>query len=948
MSFFILWIQVASQKRLWAIFFCRKLFFFMEKFFSVMFMQKIKNFVETWKNRGYEKGETQKFWLAFLRDVLKISEPEKIINFEVPVKLAHTNFIDVFFPDTKVIVEQKSLSENFSPLKPFEQAQKYISGLPLSLHPRKIIVCNFAEFFIYDMETLAEPEKILLSELPEKFHAFDFLIDANKTKIRIELELSLQAGEIVAKLYDALHAQYFNPNSAESLQSLNKLCVRLVFCLYAESAGIFGKHKIFRDYLQTSRNIRRDLLDLFEVLNTPTDQRNFYLADELKIFPYVNGGLFAEKNIEIPNFTPEIKNLLLDEASSGFNWAGISPTIFGAVFESTLNPETRRAGGMHYTSIENIHKVIDNLFLDNLHEEFLSCKKNRRKLLALQNKLAGLKFFDPACGSGNFLTESYISLRRLENDILKELLGEKILLGDFSNPVKISINQFFGIEINDFAVSVAQTALWIAELQMAQETSEIIHRQLNFLPLKNFANIFEGNALQVDWQKICPNPDFIMGNPPFVGASMMTATQKSDAVNIFGKIKLSNSIDYVGAWYHKAAKFIANTKIKAAFVSTNSITQGEQVAPLWKKIFADYHVQIIFAFRTFRWDSESTDKAHVHCVIIGIADQNISTNKKIFDGNKVFSAENINPYLQDAPTVFIESRSKTISKNILQMTRGNMPVDDGNFILSEVEAENFAKKYPQHKKFLHRYLGAKDFLHGEPVRFCLWLKDIPPNEYSNNREIMRRLNAIKNFREKSSAAPTRKSAETPYKFFSTPQKNSCIVIPRVSSERRQYIPMDFISAEIIASDSLSIIPDAEIYHFGVLESSVHMAWVRVVAGRLESRLRYSGSVVYNNFIWCEPTENQRKKIEQSAQEILDCRKNYPDSTLADLYDPTLMPKDLRDAHKKNDRAVLAAYGFDKNFSEYEIVSELMKLYQDKILTCNLNPQDKKRHQSNLV
>ena len=625
-------------------------------------MESVCKFVDQWAGHGYEKGDTHTFWLQFLRDVLNVAEPEKYIKFEVPVKLKHTSFIDAFFPDSKVIIEQKSLKENLeqgksqsdgSTLTPYEQAQRYGSSLPYSMRPRWIIVSNFKQFLIYDMETLTAPTKILLEELPEKFHVFNFLIDSTENKIHIELDLSLKAGEIVGKLYDALHSQYINPENTESLQSLNKLCVRLVFCLYAESAGIFSKHKIFRDYLQGSRNIRQDLILLFEVLNTPIDKRDPYLADELKIFPYVNGGLF-DSFIEIPNFTSEIKNLLLDEASGNFNWSSISPTIFGAVFESTLNPVTRRAGGMHYTSIENIHKVIDPLFLDELTDEFKqiisSPVKSRKKiLLDFQNKLAALKFVDPACGSGNFLTESFICLRRLENNILRELFGAQIQLGEFNNPVKVSIQQFYGIEINDFACTVARTALWIAELQMIKETMEIIHRDLDFLPLKSYVNIIEGNALRLDWKNILPSDvNFIMGNPPFVGASMMNATQKNDAVNIFGKIKLSNSIDYVGAWYHIAAKFMTGTKIKTAFVSTNSITQGEQVAPLWKKILENYGMQIIFAYKTFRWDSESTQKAAVHCVIIAFADKSLSIIKKIFDGDNIQIVKNISPYLIDA------------------------------------------------------------------------------------------------------------------------------------------------------------------------------------------------------------------------------------------------------------------------------------------------------------
>ncbi|MBO4779355.1 MAG: N-6 DNA methylase, partial [Selenomonadaceae bacterium] len=651
---------------------------------------------------------THSFWLSFLRDVLSVSEPEKFIRFEVPIKLKHTSFIDAFLPDTKVIIEQKSLSENLSQeksqsdgetLTPYEQAQRYGSSLPYSMRPRWIIVCNFKEFLIYDMETLGEPQKILLRELPDKFHAFDFLIDETKNKLRIELELSLKAGEIVGKLYNALHSQYINPDNENSLASLNKLCVRLVFCLFAESSGIFGKHKIFRDWLEGSRNIRQDLILLFDVLNTPIELRDPYLDDTLKKFPFVNGGLF-EGAIEIPNFTPDIKNLLLEEASSGFNWAGISPTIFGAVFESTINPTTRRIGGMHYTSVENIHKVIDTLFLDDLRQEFSNVKtimRNRKKiLLAFQDKLADIKIFDPACGSGNFLTESYLSLRRLENEVLKELLGGQIQLGELVNPIKVSIAQFFGIEINDFAVAVAQTALWIAELQMIQETQEIIHRDLDFLPLKSYSNIHEGNALQPDWQNICPQPNFIIGNPPFVGARIMNSAQKSDINTVFDGWKNAGNLDYVSAWYKKAADFARGKNFRAAFVSTNSICQGDSVGTLWKPLFNDIHID--FAHRTFRWDSESAQKAHVHCVIVGFSSAPNPKPKIIFDGDKKIIASNINAYLLDAPNIFVESRPNHLQDFVPAIGIGNPPVDDGNYLFTFDEMTDFIKREPLSEK----------------------------------------------------------------------------------------------------------------------------------------------------------------------------------------------------------------------------------------------------------
>jgi len=900
-----------------------------------------KAFAKRWAGRGRERSESQSFWLSLLGEVYGIAKPDEYIRFEEPVQLSHKSFIDGFIDSTHVMIEQKSIDKDLTePIKqsdgtfltPYQQAKRYAAELPYSKRPRWIIACNFAEFHIYDMENpQAKPEVILLENLPTDFYRLNFLIDKTSDNIKRELELSIKAGEIVGKLYDALHKQYINPNSEESLKSLNKLCVRLVFCLYAESAGIFNRRNMFREYLQSFRekNIRRALIDLFEVLNTPVENRDPYMEDDLKIFPYVNGGLFDKDNIEIPKLTNEIIDLIIHQASEEFDWSGISPTIFGAVFESTLNPATRRTGGMHYTSIENIHKVIDNLFLNDLHAEFAKIKsatRNRKKLLLdFQLKLSQLKFFDPACGSGNFLTESYLSLRRLENEILRKLLGDKILLGELNNPIKVSISQFYGIEINDFACAVAQSALWIAESQMMAETAEIVHKDLDFLPLKTYTNIEEGNSLQIDWHAVAPNVNFIFGNPPFVGFTFQTDEQKKDLQNIFPKVK---NLDYVCCWFKKAADFIQDTKIECAFVSTNSITQGETVSQLWK--FLD--TTINFAYRSFVWDSESNSKAHVHCVIIGFA--NFHRDKKIiFDGDKKILAENINAYLLDAPDTLIQSRNKPLC-DVPKMVYGNKPADGGFLILSELDKNLLIEKYPQAEKFIRPLLGAEEFLHNKK-RYCLWLVNASPSAIKKIPPIYERVQLCKEKRLQSIAAGIRKFAETPTLFaqITQPEGKNFIIVPRVSSERREYIPMDFLSAEIKVTDAVQIIPDAELYHFGVLQSSVHMAWTRAVCGRLESRYRYSKDIVYNNFVWCKPTENQRKKIELTAQNILTVRKTYLSdaqicpTTLADLYDPLLMPKDLKNAHKANDAAVMAAYGIEKNFSESEIVAELMKLYQ---------------------
>lgn len=902
-------------------------------------------FANEWSGKGYEKGESQTFWLTLLSKVYGVREPEKYIHFEEQVQLDKTSFIDAYIDATHVMIEQKSKDKDLrkaikqsdgTMLTPYQQAQRYSAALPYSKRPRWIVTCNFHEFLVYDMEhPNSEPQQIELKDLGKEHYRLQFLVETENLHLQKEKEVSLQAGEIVGKIYDELLKQYLHPDNLESLKSLNVLCVRLVFCLYCEDAGLFGRHDMFHDYLEqyTTEDLRMALIRLFKVLNTPPEQRDPYLKDDLAAFPYVNGGLFANENIEIPRMNDKLRKLLLQNASLDFDWSGISPTIFGAVFESTLNPETRHNGGMHYTSVENIHKVIDPLFLDGLKQEFCEIKhitvmKSRvKRLHAFQDKLASLTFFDPACGSGNFLTESFLSLRRLENDVIKEIYQLESF-DAFVNPIKVNIHQFYGIEINDFAVTVATTALWISEAQTIQETEHIVHHDIDFLPLKDYKNIHEGNALSIDWNSIIPanKLNYIMGNPPFLGASVMSAMQKKETVNVIGNIKLANSIDYVGAWYCLATRMIANTNIECAFVSTNSITQGEQVTPLWKPLIKA-GIRINFAYRTFRWDSEASDKAAVHCVIIGFGMKD-RTIKTIFneDGSQL-KVNHINAYLYDAPDAFIESRSKPIC-DVPKSTKGNQPTDNGNFILTLEERNDILGKTPELAPYIRRYIGARDYLNNDQIRYCLWLKDASPTILNKNKEVKRRLEAIREFRAKSTAAPTRKSAETPYKFFSTPQtKGEYLIIPRVSSQRRRYIPIGFMGGDTIAADSCTIICGANRYQFGVLESNVHMAWMRFVAGRLKSDYRYSASVVYNNFPWPKPTEVQKHRITKTAQMILDVRAKY-NATLADLYNPTSMPHDLLEAHRANDRAVMEAYGFNWHcMKESQCVEELLRLYE---------------------
>lgn len=991
-----------------------------------------KKFSEDWKNKGYEKGDSQKFWLDLLCNVFGIKDFANFVYFENQIKEKFadktiTNFIDIYIPSTKVMIEQKSIDKDLREpirqsdgtlLNPFQQARKYISGLPLSQHPRWVVTSNFKSFLVYDMENPnGEPEEILLENLEKEYYRLSFITDQGSVHLKKELEVSKKAGDIIGEIYDAILKQYKdadNPSPA-TLKSLNMLCVRIVFCLYAEDAGIFGHKSIFGDYLKQfeAKDLRRALLDLFQVLDQKEDERDEYLEESLAAFPYVNGGLFTEEDKTIPPLTEEIKELLVKHASNEFDWSEISPTIFGAIFESTLNPETRRSGGMHYTSIENIHKVIDSLFLDDLKAEFEELKQiknaaNRiEKVKEFHKRLGTLKFLDPACGSGNFLTETYLSLRKLGNECIKVELnigeGELALTYKAEDLIQVSIQQFYGIEINDFAAVVAKTALWIAESQMMKETAKIIEKELKFLPLHTYANIIEGNALRIDWESVVPKNElnYILGNPPFVGYAYQSKEQKDDLESVmkgFGK-----NIDYVAGWYYKAAQMMQGTQIKAALVSTNSITQGEQVAAIWKPMFEQFGMHFDFAYRTFRWDSEANIKAHVHCVIIGfsckkechtdsqaakaaisitsmqneakphselltqfqkeskkdfpLGKSNPCDNKKIFLNESQFiEAKNINGYLLDAPDIFIEKNSKPIC-DVPPMIRGSSPIDDGNLLLTIEEKEEYLKKEPQGEKFLRPFMMGKDFIERKP-RWCFWLVGANPSELKKCPILIKRIEAVREFRLKSSKAATVQIAATPTLFGEMrPCESEYIAIPKVSSENRRYIPIDYLSSEVLAGDKLFQMPNASLYHFGVLTSNVHMAWMRAVCGRLKSDYSYSNTIVYNNFPWQQQfkIDNSKLKMENgkwtisgedlpadkkelsivhsqlsiinTAQAILDARAKYPDSSLADLYDETLMPPELRKAHQANDRAVMAAYGFSTKMTESECVAELFKLYE---------------------
>ena len=1070
-------------------------------------LDAVKSFVDRWKGRGYEKGESQQFWTDLLHDVLDIETPSEIISFENQVKLASTSFIDAYIAPTKVLIEQKSIDKDLrkaikqsdgSLLNPFQQAKRYAAELPVSKHPRWVVTCNFKSFLVYDMENPhGEPEEILLEALEKDYYRLRFLVEDGKAHLKRELEVSIKAGELVGKIYDAFLAQYGDDVSPDDLHSLNVLCVRLVFCLYAEDAGIFSKDQFYYYMAQFKPSQMNDALkQLFTTLDTRIEDRPRFLNNSLKAFPYVNGSLFHQHpGEEIPPFTESMAELLLMKTSLGFDWSEISPTIFGAVFESTLNPETRRSGGMHYTSIENIHKVIDPLFLNDLKAEFEQIKeekqdnKRKQKLEAFQDKLASLTFLDPACGSGNFLTETYISLRRLENEAISlKFHGQKLLGIEQFNPIKVNIHQFYGIEINDFAVTVATTALWIAESQMMHETERIIKFDLDYLPLKSFTNIHLGNALRMDWNDLTrpqsgpplpqgegngfaiahpniiklnkidaaklelarqyrkeptakeaevwqwlrnrnmlylkwrrqqiiegfiadfycdelrialeidgdvhlteeqmeydkyrdyvfqnigvktirisnetcsydnikniiefelahkgersePHPlsqwggrdsgrgevhfDYIMGNPPFVGKSYQTKEQKEDMAIVFEGVKNYGNLDYVASWYKKCGEYIRNTTTVCSFVSTNSVCQGIAVPPLWNWMFTN-NIVIDFAYPTFKWNSEAKDKAAVHCVVIGFSDVHNNRQKLLFTNNTAFSVSNINAYLLNAPNIIVENRSQPIC-NVPNMSVGSCPTDGGGFIIEMSEYEEFIKKEPNSKQYIHPYIGSEEFIRNQR-RFCLWLKDCPLMDLHKMPCVLERVKRVKEFRLASVKEQTKRRADTPTLFAEDryiPKRS--LIIPMASSENRRYVPMGFISAETIASNLASVIPDCDLYLFGVITSNVSMAWMRVVGSRLKSDYRYSASLVYNTFPFPTPTDVQKAKIEQTAQAILDARSLHPDCSLAVLYDEVTMPPELRKAHQNNDRAVMEAYGFDwRTMTESECVAELFKLYQ---------------------
>lgn len=915
-----------------------------------------KEFAKRWQGEWSEDQYARTFWMDLLKSVYDI-EYNDTANVIFEHRTSANGKIDLWLRNLSTMVEMKSSDVDLDKPEPrqgemktpFKQVYDYAVSFKKNEQPDFLITCNFHEFRVYSRKEFSDNvleengQSFTLEQLAEKPEYLAFLIDPQNSRLYHEREISEKAGTLIGKLYDMLRKQYHDPDSEESQHSLNVLCVRLVFCLFCEDAGLFGEMDAFYNFLKDvpAANIRINLQRLFNALDTKRDKRDTY-DTAMEVFPYVNGGLFRD-DVEIPSFTDEIKDFLLNELSQSVDWSKISPTIFGGIFESTLNPETRRKGGMHYTSPENIHKVIDPLFLDGLKAAFeairddkeLSVIQKRNRYKKFHHKLCTLTFFDPAAGSGNFLTETYICLRQLEFSVISEMnRGKNIGMfdsateGDILERVKLS--QFYGIEINDFAVAVAETALWISRLKANQEAIIVYDLDEKDFPLEERANIICENALRFNWADLIDPSEcsYIMGNPPFIGYSFQSKTQKEEMLSIYvdengNPYKTAGKIDYVAAWYMIASKYIQNTTVHCAFVSTNSITQGEQVSAVWKPLYDRFGIQIDFAWRTFKWNSESTDAAAVHCVIIGFGTKK-TDEKTLYDDSSIKKVKNINAYLIDADDIFIESRKSPIS-NVPIMTTGNRPADGGNLIIEDEDYDDFVSKEPNSIMYIKRLTGSEEYINNKK-RYCLWLVGVSQEEIAKMPLVAERVNRCRI--DRLNGAPDRqKLAMTPSVFRETKNPASFIIVPAVSSERRQYVPIGFLDANTIATNLALIIPEASVYDFGILESNIHMSWMRAVAGRLKSDYRYSKDIVYNNFPWCSPTEEQKRVIEKTAQGILDARDNHPDKSLADLYDPDSMPDDLKSAHEANDKAVMDAYGFNYDMTEPEIVAELMKMYQ---------------------
>ena len=903
-------------------------------------------FARKWAGERSERAEAQSFWNDFFA-VFGI-ERRRVAIFEKQVgivrageKLKHGR-IDAFWKGT-LLIEHKSRGADLD--RAFAQAADYFDGIAERDLPRYILVSDFGRFRLYDLEENSETE-FKLPDLPRHIKHFAFIAGYRTQVIRPQNPVNIKAAERMGRLHDRLKASGYQGHALEVL------LVRLLFCLFAEDTGIFQPAGAFRLWLDErtapdGSDLGPQLAQFFQVLDTPEDARSKNLDEQLFAFPWVNGRLFAE-TLPIAAFDAAMREALLD--CTALDWSAISPAIFGALFQSIMDDRARRNLGAHYTSEENILKLIKPLFLDELWAEFERVKNNRNRLFEFHKKLRSLTFFDPACGCGNFLVIAYRELRTLELEVLRTVhqeQGSRFL--DIHQEIQLDVDQFHGIEIEEFPAQIAQVALWLMDHQMNVRVSEEFGMYFARIPLKTSPHIVHGNALTLDWNDVLPaeRASYVFGNPPFVGAKFMSDEQREDARRVFQGIHGGGLLDFVAAWYVKAARYIVGSSTRCAFVSTNSITQGEQIGVLWGCLLAQ-GMHIHFAHRTFQWSNEARGMAAVHCVIIGfgafeVAGKTIFEYEDIKGESHAVSAANINPYLVDAPDVVLVRRSTPIC-DVPEIGIGNKPIDDGNYLFTTEERDVFLKHEPRATQYFRRWLGADEFLNGYE-RWCLWLGDCPPNELRQMPEAMARVEAVRQYRLASKSAPTRKLADTPTRFHvENMPRSTYLILPEVSSERRQFVPFGFESPDTLCSNLVKIAPNATLYHFGVLSSTMHNAWIRYVAGRLESRYRYSAGIVYNNFPWPDsPGDTQREKIEAAAQAVLDARAAFPDATLADLYDPLAMPPALVRAHHRLDAAVDAAYGKRSFKNDAERVAFLFERYQ--ALTAPLAGTPAKRGRS---